>query len=446
MKRILTSFIITLFTLSVWAQSPSKISYQAVVRNADGDLVTSTGVGLKISLLQGAADGPAVFEEQQDATTNENGLLAVEIGAVNDSTLVDWANGPYFSKVEIDIDDDGTYDITTVSEILSVPYAMYATQSENASALSEEIMELLNKHDIGTVSIISGDAELPQDVNTSLSMEAQTDFTANKYSWDFGDGTTIKDTTAAGVNHTYSKTGCFNVTLTASSDVLSSSVTELDFVQIGDTVIEDAEGNKYATITLGDQTWLGGDLKTLTAADGSAITLATDSASYYSLADTAAVAVWENYDPSTNNLIYNYHAAMIACPEGWHLPSMDEWEALKTYLTENGYTWDGSTDPDKEAKAVASRVGWRTGGSSVEGCVGYDVLTNNATGLSLGPNVVYYDGKFDWLTNRFAWYWTATPYSATNADIIFMYYAYSYIHTGLNKPFKFGYNIRCIKD
>ncbi len=446
MKKIITLFAIAFLSVSLWAQSPQKISYQSVVRDGAGELIVSSAVDMQISVLQGAADGASVYTETQAPSTNENGLLSVQIGTgttSDDFTSIDWANGPMFVKTEIDLDSDGTYDITATSELLSVPYAL---NSGNASQLSEEIMELLNKHEIGTVEILSGDAANPQTTTKSLRMVAKPDFTANKYSWDFGDGATITDTTDAGANHTYTSAGSYDVTLTAGSDVLSSSITEIDFVQIGDEVITDTEGNQYAGITLGTQTWLGGDLKTLTASDGSAIALATDTASWNAAAATTPIAAWENFDPATNNLVYNYHAAIIACPSGWHLPTMDEWEVLREFLRTNGYTWDGSTDEKKGAKAVASRVGWATGGSSVEGNVGYNLLANNATGLSLGPNVVFADGEFQWLTNRFGWFWTATTVSTTNAKIIFMYYAYSYIHTGLDKPFEFGYNIRCVKD
>ena len=88
MKKIINKsahlLIITLAFLlintSIFAQAPQKMSYQAVIRNSSNALITSTPVGMQISILQGSSTGTAVYVETQTPSTNANGLVSVEIG------------------------------------------------------------------------------------------------------------------------------------------------------------------------------------------------------------------------------------------------------------------------------------------------------------------------------------------------------------------------------
>jgi|GEM_PF-6487845 len=131
------NFFILLSLLAIcsiaMAQSPEKMSYQAVIRDADGQLITNTSVGVQISILQGTADGLVVFAETHNALTNANGLISIQIGAGTAVTgalnQVDWAFGTYFLKTETDPTGGTNYSISGVSEMLSVPYALYAENS-----------------------------------------------------------------------------------------------------------------------------------------------------------------------------------------------------------------------------------------------------------------------------------------------------------------------------
>ncbi len=80
MKKLITLFVIIAFTISAFAQSPQRMSYQAVVRKTTGVLMANQSVGMKISILQGSATGTAVYVETQTKTTNANGLVTIEIG------------------------------------------------------------------------------------------------------------------------------------------------------------------------------------------------------------------------------------------------------------------------------------------------------------------------------------------------------------------------------
>ena len=135
MKRIFTIAAALFMTASVWAQSPEKMSYQAVVRNASDALVTSTAVGMQISILQGGTTGTAVYVETQTPSTNANGLVSLEIGTgtlvSGDFTTIDWANDTYFIKTETDPTGGTTYSITGTSQLMSVPYALHSKTAEN---------------------------------------------------------------------------------------------------------------------------------------------------------------------------------------------------------------------------------------------------------------------------------------------------------------------------
>ena len=80
MKRVLTFCVAILFTLGLFAQAPSRMSYQAVIRNSSNSLVTNSAVGMRISILQTSATGNAVYVETQTPVTNANGLASIEIG------------------------------------------------------------------------------------------------------------------------------------------------------------------------------------------------------------------------------------------------------------------------------------------------------------------------------------------------------------------------------
>lgn len=134
MNRIFTIIVVSLITASAWSQSPKKMSYQAVIRNASNVLVTSTAVGMQISILQGSASGNSVYTETQTPTTNANGLVSLEIGTgagTDDFSAINWANGSYFIKTETDPTGGTSYSITGTSQLMSVPYALHATTAEN---------------------------------------------------------------------------------------------------------------------------------------------------------------------------------------------------------------------------------------------------------------------------------------------------------------------------
>jgi hypothetical protein len=176
MKRLFTLFAATLITASALAQAPQKMSYQAVIFDNSGALVVSSPVGMQISILQGSIIGAAVYTETHTPTTNLNGLVSLEIGAgttTDDFSLIDWAAGPYFIKIETDPTGGTSYTITGTSQLLSVPYALYAETAENVvneidGDPTNEIQTLTIVGNIATLSLGGGAIPIP-DCPTNVS-------------------------------------------------------------------------------------------------------------------------------------------------------------------------------------------------------------------------------------------------------------------------------------
>ena len=113
--------------------TPQKFNYQAVARNAAGAVLANQAIGLKISLLDGSAAGTVQYAETHNVTTNAFGLFNIAIGSgtVSSGSMagVTWSAGNKFIKSEFDPAGGTAYTLAGTSELLSVPYAMYAQAS-----------------------------------------------------------------------------------------------------------------------------------------------------------------------------------------------------------------------------------------------------------------------------------------------------------------------------
>ncbi|MCR9098350.1 MAG: tail fiber domain-containing protein [bacterium] len=130
MKKITITLFALLFTFCLMAQAPLKMSYQAVVRDANGQLITNSTVGMRISIIKDDPDGPAEYVETHTPTTNANGLATLEIGEGTPVSgtffSVEWRSGSHYVKTETDPNGGTNYTISGTSQLLSVPYALYS--------------------------------------------------------------------------------------------------------------------------------------------------------------------------------------------------------------------------------------------------------------------------------------------------------------------------------
>jgi hypothetical protein len=189
MRKLFTFLAAVLLTATIWAQSPEKMSYQAVIRDASDNLITDTQVGMQISILQGSASGTAIYVETQEPTTNANGLVSLEIGTgttSDDFTTIDWANGPYYIKTETDPTGGTSYSITGTSQLLSVPYALHAKTAESVTGTITETDPIFTSSqaanitatDITNLGNLSGTNTGDQDLSSLATKTALGDSTA----------------------------------------------------------------------------------------------------------------------------------------------------------------------------------------------------------------------------------------------------------------------------
>lgn len=142
MKRNLVLILFFLASAVTFAQAPYKMSYQAVVRNDAGVLVSNQAVGMQISILQGEEGETAVYVETHSPVANDNGLVSFEIGTGSvisgEFSAIDWSAGPYHIMIEADPSGGTTYSVTGISQLVSVPYALHAATAESLTGGVEE--------------------------------------------------------------------------------------------------------------------------------------------------------------------------------------------------------------------------------------------------------------------------------------------------------------------
>lgn len=130
MKKIILTTICAVLVLGLMGQAPQGISHQAVIRNAANELVANATIGVRVSILQGSAEGTEVYSEINSPQSNANGLITFVIGQgieqSSNFSAIDWAGGPYFVKTEADPEGGVNYTIEGVSQLWSVPYALSA--------------------------------------------------------------------------------------------------------------------------------------------------------------------------------------------------------------------------------------------------------------------------------------------------------------------------------
>lgn len=185
-------------------------------------------------------------------------------------------------------------------------------------------------------------------------------------------------------------TAIITVTTQDGNKTAHCTVTVREMIYSGNPI--DADGNEYETVIIGEQVWFAENLKTTKYNDGSSISNVTSDSEWYNL--TSPAYCWYDNDEATYKeqygALYNWYTVDTSsnvnrniCPEGWHVPSDDEWTQLKEYLIASGYNWDGTTNGNKIGKSLASTSGWFS--SSDEGDVGNNQSSNNSSGFNLYP-------------------------------------------------------------
>ena len=136
MKKILLTLFIacTQFMLS---QVPSSFSFQAVVRDGNNELVTNQNIGVRAEITFSPNARIPLYAETHQAFSNSNGLVTLEIGKgsvlIGNFSQIDWSSGTYFLTTKYDLNGGSSYSLTVTTQLLSVPFAMYAATSGSST-------------------------------------------------------------------------------------------------------------------------------------------------------------------------------------------------------------------------------------------------------------------------------------------------------------------------
>src|SRR5690349_15616057 len=136
MKKFLSLLTIALLvSMGVYSQAPGIFNYQGVARNSVGNVLVNKTITLRLTIHDGTAAGPVVYQESRQTITNPFGLFNVQVGSPGGSNVtgtiagVPWAVGAKFIQVEIDPAGGTSFINIGTAQIASVPYAWYATVS-----------------------------------------------------------------------------------------------------------------------------------------------------------------------------------------------------------------------------------------------------------------------------------------------------------------------------
>ena len=132
MRTYLTIFFLLIFTIHITAQqSPTAINYQGVARDLSGNPLPEKTISLQISILQDSSTGIEAYKETHNVTTSNLGLFNIIIGRGNVVTgelaNLNWGSTSHYLQLEIDTDGGSDYNLLGTSELISVPYALYAS-------------------------------------------------------------------------------------------------------------------------------------------------------------------------------------------------------------------------------------------------------------------------------------------------------------------------------
>jgi uncharacterized protein (TIGR02145 family) len=439
MKRIVITFLAVITSVVLFAQAPNAFNYQGVARDLTGSPIVNKNIGLRISIIQGTISETEVYKELHLVSTNNTGLFNIQIGygtPVNDSIeMINWRNGPFYLKIEIDTEGGSNYQLVGTNQLLSVPYALYAENSgdhvkllpptvvtNNASNLSlinvtlngivngngfmtdgifeyDTTMQLAN-----TIKVIQNPVVGSKNIPVSANL---TDLIPNKTYY-----FRIKGTNAVGIS---------------TGDIMSFILV----VNIPDEPVTDVDGNEYQTVKIGDQIWMAENLKTTKYRDSTSIPLITDGTEWANHPSGAYCYFGNNADNvNIYGNLYNWYTVVDEhklCPSGWHVPTINEVNKLINYL--------GGPEIAGGKLKETGTVHW------VEPNEG---ATNESGFTALPSGDRNYFGNFGGMLGKTTAFWTTQDLNSYGGVFILYFDNTKVEKRGWGK--RTGLPVRCIKD
>ena len=261
--------------------------------------------------------------------------------------------------------------------------------------------ESLGDHLLTATSIDNGGDSSSDEITVEIIQAGNSDFNADQTSgvvpllvnftdsssnnptswqWDFGDGSSSDEQNPS---HTYNEIGTYTVTLITSNGFNADTISKADLLSASNTGVftDPRDGQTYDIANIGGQVWFAENLN-------------------FEIADSW----WYENDPANGDVygrLYTWEAALAAAPDGWHLPTDDEWKALEIFLGMSQIEADGKglrgTD---EGTKLKSTSGWNSGGNGTN-IVGFTALPGGR-----GNN----GASFERL-GHYGYWWTSTESS-----------------------------------
>jgi len=268
-------------------------------------------------------------------------------------------------------------------------------------------------------------------VPLTVNFTDQSTNTPTSWQWDFGDGGT---STEQNPSHTYNSAGTYTVTLSITNQYGSDNETKTDYITVTGggggtgTFTDPRDGQTYATVEIGTQTWMAENLKYLPSVNLSHNGSKTDPYYYvYGYEGTVVSEAKATDNFQTYGVLYNWPAALTACPSGWHLPSDEEWATLTDYL-------GGENIAGGKMKETGT-THWYSPNTGATNESGFTALP--------GGDRNGYGGFYD--LGVLGDWWSATEYGSDDAYGRSLDYYYANVFRGYGYK-SYGFSVRCVRD
>ena len=398
MKKLYT-ILALIATTAIFAQAPQGLNYQATVRNSAGALIVNQNVNFKFNVMLNSPTSLPVFSETHMAPTDDVGQVNLVIGqgtaTVGNFSTINWGTGNYYLGIELNTGSG--YVAMGTTQLLSVPYALYANSSGNSQATTPNLASVL---------AVNNGANNFQIKNLADPTDAQ--------------------------------------------DAVTKSylITQIAQLQSQITALQNTNITPLSNVTIGTQIWSTSNLDVITYRDGTPIPQVTDPSQWGNL--TTGAWCYYNNDPTndpTYGKIYNWYAVAgihdndpntpnkSLAPSGWHVPSDNEWNTLINFLDSNAN--GGLTIPNVAGSAM-KEIGtthWFSPNTGATNTSGFSGLPGgyrfvDGTFAGMGINGYWWSSSENGVGG--AWYRNLN-FESTNASKI-----------GQGKVL--GYSVRCIRD
>jgi uncharacterized protein (TIGR02145 family) len=203
----------------------------------------------------------------------------------------------------------------------------------------------------------------------------------------------------------------------------------------------------YQTVKIGEQWWMAENLAFLSKVSPVEFGSVVEPIYYvYDYNGYDPIEAKERWDYKIFGVLYNWEAAIVVCPNGWHLPTKLEWVQLYEYLSQNAYEY--FNEEGSIGKALASNSLWDTVSyQPSEGQVCWQQYSNNTSGFNAFPGGRRYsfsEGDFIWL-GKVAYFWSSSLADAENAWM----FGLDYLSSGTMLAENYrqdGFSVRCLKN